>query len=46
MFTAIHEIGHSIGFYHEHARSDRNHYVKILWQNVKPGMDDQFEIEV
>jgi hypothetical protein len=44
-YTAAHEIGHTIGYYHEHSRSDRDEFVKILWHNVKPGMDVQFEIK-
>ena len=27
----VHEIGHTLGFYHEHQRSDRDGYVKINW---------------
>jgi len=34
---AMHEIMHSLGFYHEHARSDRDLYIKIVEKNVRPG---------
>ncbi len=27
--AAVHEMGHTIGLYHEHQRSDRNDYVKV-----------------
>ena len=29
---------HSLGFYHEHARSDRDLYIKIVEKNVRPGI--------
>ena len=29
---------HSLGFYHEHARSDRDLYIKIVEKNVRPGV--------
>ena len=34
---------HVVGFIHEHQRDDRDGYVKIVWNNIIPGMDfDKF----
>ncbi|GIY79540.1 zinc metalloproteinase nas-36 [Caerostris darwini] len=38
----MHEIGHSLGFFHEHSRRDRNGVIKILWHNIERGMASQF----
>uniref|UniRef100_A0A4W3HYE2 Metalloendopeptidase n=1 Tax=Callorhinchus milii TaxID=7868 RepID=A0A4W3HYE2_CALMI len=32
-----HELMHSLGFWHEHTRSDRDKFIKIEWKNVWPG---------
>lgn len=32
--TIIHELMHSVGFYHEHERWDRDLFVTILWPNI------------
>lgn len=38
----MHEIGHSIGLYHEQSRPDRDQHVKILTHNIQSGMAYNF----
>nr|QNH72418.1 toxin candidate TRINITY_DN34308_c0_g1_i1 [Pachycerianthus maua] len=41
--TIIHETMHALGFWHEQSRPDRRNYVKVLWENIQDGMEDQFD---
>ena len=34
----LHEMMHSLGFYHEHTRPDRDKYIQIVQNNVKKGL--------
>ncbi|MDR1346434.1 MAG: hypothetical protein LBK03_07005 [Bacteroidales bacterium] len=40
--TYRHELGHALGLYHEHQRSDRDNYIKYNSNNVQTGQGSQF----
>jgi Astacin (Peptidase family M12A) len=42
MGNAMHEIGHTLGLWHEQSRSDRDRFVTILWANIEAGREDGF----
>jgi hypothetical protein len=38
-----HELGHVLGLFHEHARWDRDAYVRVHYENIKPGRQADYD---
>lgn len=41
--STIHEIGHTLGLFHEQSRQDRDNYVTVLYENVQPDQKSNFD---
>ncbi|XP_031629485.1 zinc metalloproteinase nas-13-like [Contarinia nasturtii] len=41
--TIMHEILHALGFLHMQSAYDRDDYIEIIWDNMMPGLEAQFE---
>eukprot|EP00930_Biecheleria_cincta_P085971 TRINITY_DN75338_c0_g1_i1.p1 TRINITY_DN75338_c0_g1~~TRINITY_DN75338_c0_g1_i1.p1 ORF type:complete len:421 (+),score=69.63 TRINITY_DN75338_c0_g1_i1:75-1337(+) len=41
--VVLHEMGHTIGMEHEHARRDRDEYISVHWENIQPESKHNFD---
>ncbi len=43
---AVHEICHALGLWHEQSREDRDQAVRIVWANIQPGREHNFNQQI
>ncbi|XP_077991871.1 blastula protease 10-like [Glandiceps talaboti] len=43
--VVLHELGHSLGLWHEHTRPDRDGFVVVNDENIMPGEENNFNIK-
>lgn len=44
LYTIVHEFLHALGFYHMQSATDRDEYVRIVWDNIQSGTENNFNI--
>jgi Astacin (Peptidase family M12A) len=43
LYTIVHEFIHALGFFHQQAATERDEYVKIVWDKIEAGTKFNFE---
>ncbi len=43
-YVIVHELGHTLSYWHEQSRTDRDSYIQINLGNIQPGFEGQFGI--
>uniref|UniRef100_A0A914XEV3 Metalloendopeptidase n=1 Tax=Plectus sambesii TaxID=2011161 RepID=A0A914XEV3_9BILA len=44
-YKIVHELGHTLGLYHEHSRPDRDDFVRINWYNIGNTEKDKTQMD-
>lgn len=44
LYTIVHEFIHALGFYHMQSATERDNFVRIVWENIQEGREHNFNI--
>lgn len=44
--TIVHEIMHSLGFFHEHTRPDRDNYINVFWEFIPNDPETEYQYQI